>query len=125
MTINRLPKKRGIAATLLLLPLFFTGCPNQYHYNDPVISNTLVIENHASAFGDILYAYVTPSDSSIWGNDLLGMDILQPGDQLIIDIYGCNRCYDIMIEYDNGLRIIEPDRWLPCNTTTIVPFIDY
>lgn len=118
-------KKSAAAALLLCVALLFGGCPGHHSHNEPVIPNTLVIENHASSLGNMLYVYVSPSTSPIWSVDLLGMDILQPGEQLIMDVYDCNRRYDIMVEYGSGLIVIEPERWLPCNTTTVVSFVDY
>lgn len=123
---NSLFKNIGTVAVLSAAALLLSGCPDHYHhYYEPVVPNTLVLENHASSYGDILYAYVSPSTSGIWGSDRLGWNVLNPGDQLVLDVYDCNRRYDIMVEYDSGLRLVEPDQWLPCNTTTIVSFVDY
>lgn len=123
---SSLLKKIGTIAVLSATALLLSGCPNHYHHHyEPIVPNTLVLENHASSFGDILYAYVSPSTSGIWGSDRLGRNVLNPGDQLVMNVYDCNHHYDIMVEYDNGLTVVEPDQWLPCNTTTIVSFVDY
>jgi hypothetical protein len=118
---------RTLAGGLALaLPLFFGGC-HSTHHDDPYFPNTLVIQNDYDSVGDIWYAYVTPSTATTWGPDLLGGDILLPGDELVVDIYDCDRYYDIRVEYDDGVGPVveEYDVWLPCNTTTIVPFIDW
>lgn len=112
----------GLALTL---PLLFGGCHSTHHH-DYYVSNTLVIQNDFHSVGDIWYAYATPSGASSWGPDLLGSEMLQPGDELVVDVYDCNRYYDIRVEYDNGGPIIEKyDVWLPCDTTTFVSFIDW
>ena len=116
---------RRIAGGLALaLALLFGGCHGTHHdYYDP---NTLVIGNDPASVGDIWYAYVTPSTSSSWGADLLGNEVLQPGDELVVDVYDCNGYYDIRVEYDDGRLIIEQyDVWLPCNRTTFVSFSDW
>lgn len=122
--MSRVLKKHLFHALLLALPLLFSGCFVSVH-DDPYDPNTLVIENDFDALGDIWYAYVTPSSATSWGPELLGPDALQPGDELIVDIYDCNRYYDLRVEYDHGLVIEEYELWLPCRTTTIVPFRDW
>jgi hypothetical protein len=123
---NRISAKHLFRLLLPALPLLFSGCFIIYHDNayDP---NTLVIQNDFDAVGDIWYAYITPSASATWGPDLLRGDMLQPGDELIVDVYNCNRYYDIRVEYDDGVgpMVEKYDIWLPCNTTTIVSFIDW
>ncbi len=52
--------------------------------------------------------YISPSNSESWEEDLMGMDVLAPGDSIDISFDGYNRknCYwDIMItdENDDGL----------------------
>jgi hypothetical protein len=124
---NRFQVTHLVHAVLLILPLLFSGCLIIYHDDDRYDPNTLVIQNDFDSVGDIWYAYITPSASGTWGRDLLEGDILQPGDELVVDVYDCNRYYDIRVEYDDsvGPVVEEYDVWLPCNTTTIVPFIDW
>lgn len=121
---SRFLKKLAMLSSLLGMTLLLTGCPF-YSSSSTVYPNTLLIENHSSSFDDIWYAYLTPSDALTWGDDLLGVDILQPGEYITIDVYDCNNYYDIRVEYEGGLIVEEYDIWLPCNTTTIVPFTDY
>jgi len=119
--LSRLSFKQVAAG--LALALLFGGCQSTdtVVYYEP---NTLVIQNDPLAGGDIWSAYVTPSGASTWGSDLLGIDVLWPGDELVVDVYDCNRFYDIRVEYDWGLVIDEYDVWLPCNATTYVTFTD-
>jgi hypothetical protein len=122
---SRMPFKRVAIGLVLAFALLLGGCHSTDHH-DYYVSNTLVIQNDYNAIGDIWYAYVTPSAASSWGPDLLGNEILQPGDELVVDVYDCDRHYDIRVEYDDGNFVIEKhDVWLPCDTTTFVPFIDW
>jgi hypothetical protein len=109
---------------LFLFPaLLLTGCVF-YADDDDYVPARLIIQNDLASFGDIWYAYAVPSTSSTWGNDLLGGDELWPGDELHINIFDCDRYYDIQVEYDHGLIIEKYDVWVPCRATTLVSFID-
>ena len=114
------------AAALLLPMLLLSGCFVVMHddYYDPYQPNTLIIKNDDFAYGSIWYAYVSPSSSPYWGDDLLGENTLYPGDELQLEVYECDRYYDILVEYDHGLVLEQDSVWLPCYTTTIVPFTD-
>ena len=120
---SALPKR----LILFLLPaLLFSGC-FVYVHEEPCPScaaGTLIIRNDAYAYGSIWYAYAVPSSWSSWGGDLLGESLLQPGDELIVDVFECGRYYDFRVEYDHGLVIEKEGVWLPCDAVTIVPFID-
>jgi len=124
--LSRLSFRKLAGGLALALPLLFGGCHSS---NDTVYyySNTLHIQNDPASIGDIWYAYVSPAGSSSWGSDLLGIDVLQPGDEMVIDVYDCDRYYDIRVEYDAGLgaTIEKLGVWLPCNATTTVTFIDW
>lgn len=114
-----------LTGVVLAFSLLFSGCMGVYYeeYYEP---NTLVVKNDYDAAGNIWSVYVTPSSAPSWGSDLLGGDILQPGDELLVDIYDCDRYYDIRVEYDGfGPAVEAYDVWLPCRTTTIVPFMDW
>jgi hypothetical protein len=112
---------------VLMLPLLlFSGCHSStYHYEEPYGPNTLVIQNDRSSVGEIWYAYVTPSSAGTWGPDLLGSEILYPGEELVMDVYECNRYYDIRVAYEYGPVIEQYDVWLSCDTTSIVSFSDW
>ena len=117
--------KTLLGGLLVLFTLLLGGCHDTTYY-DTYPSATLVIQNDPAAIGDIWYAYVTPSDATTWGDDLLGNDVLQPGDELLLDVASCDRYYDIRIEYDNAGPVIEQyNVWLPCGITTVVTFNDW
>jgi len=111
----------------LLTPLWLLSGCFVYVHNDPAVvysPATLVIHNDESSYGTILYAYAAPSLSSSWGEELLGSDVLYPGDDLVVDIYECDQYYDLRVEYDDGLVIEKTGVWLPCDTTTVALFTD-
>ncbi|MGE0396834.1 MAG: hypothetical protein AB7T06_08965 [Kofleriaceae bacterium] len=63
------------------------------------LDSTLTIENESSyAFAEI---YLSPEDAASWGNDLLGADILAPGEVLELSGITCD-VYDIRIVDDEG-----------------------
>ncbi len=63
------------------------------------LDSTLTIENESSyAFAEI---NLSPEDSVAWGNDLLGADILFPGEILQVTGVACD-VYDIRIVDDEG-----------------------
>jgi len=88
------------------------------------VSGTLVVHNAETAYGEIWYAYTAPSSSDTWGEELLQDAVLYPGDDLIVDMYSCDRYYDIRVEYDHGLVIEKEGIWLPCDAVTHVTFSD-
>ncbi|MEJ2500958.1 MAG: hypothetical protein P8Y65_07530 [Campylobacterales bacterium] len=109
---------------LFMFPaLLLTGCVF-YVEDDGYVPARLIIQNDPASFGDIWYVYAVPSTWNDWGNDLLGGDVLYPGDELHLDIFDCDRYYDIQVEYDDGLVIEKYDIWVPCRADTLVPFID-
>jgi hypothetical protein len=63
------------------------------------LDSTLEIHNESSyAFAEI---YLSPEDSGTWGADLLGSDILAPGEVLELSNVDCD-VYDIRIVDDEG-----------------------
>ncbi|MFN0247664.1 MAG: hypothetical protein ACKV2T_12330 [Kofleriaceae bacterium] len=69
------------------------------------LDSTLTIENESSyAFGEI---YLSPEDAASWGQDLLGTDILAPGEVLELSGVACD-IYDIRIVDDEGDDCVLP-----------------
>ncbi|MBD3800928.1 MAG: hypothetical protein IE886_05655 [Campylobacterales bacterium] len=112
---------------VVLMPLWLlSGCFIYVEDNDPhvpFVPATLVIHNDIDSWGDIWYAYAAPSTASSWGNELLGADVLYPGDDLVVDIYECDHNYDISVEYDDGTVIEDWGVWIPCGVTTYVTYL--
>ncbi len=117
--------KRGLLrlAGIVLPMLLLSGC-FVYVDHDYVGPATLVMVNDESSYGAVWYAYAVPSASSDWGPELLGDEMLYPGDELVMDVGSCDTYYDLRAEYDDGLVIEKLGVWLPCDTTTVVTFID-
>lgn len=51
----------------------------------------------------IMEIYLTPTGSSSWGPDLLGSDLLLPGEEVTIDFIDCDY-YDILIVDEDGVE---------------------
>ncbi|MHC3994776.1 hypothetical protein ACXWTF_08085 [Thiomicrolovo sp. ZZH C-3] len=114
---------------MLLLPLWLlSGCFIYVEDNDPHIPYapaTLVMHNDETSWGRIFYAYAAPSLASSWGEDLLGTDVLYPGEDLVVDIYECDQYYDLRVEYEDGYVTETLGVWMPCDTTVYATFTDY
>lgn len=106
---------------MLALAIFSQGCivvddpgpsPSPPSYPSPApppppADGLLRIDNDSSfVFYDI---YVTPIDAFSWGPDLLGNDVLFPGERLTVEV-GCDY-YDAMIvdEFGNECEILSLD----------------
>lgn len=112
-------------AAFLLPAMLLSGCFVYVHDAcDACRPATLIVRNDPYAYGNIWYAYAVPSYDESWGEDLLDDAVLYPGDELIVDVYTCDRYYDLRAEYDHGLIIEKEGIWLPCGMTTVVSFID-
>ena len=59
----------------------------------------------------IEYLYVSPSDSSHWGPDLLGGDVLYPNDEVTIHNLDCDY-YDVMVVDEYDVECILDDEYL-------------
>lgn len=63
------------------------------------LDSTLSIHNESSySFAEI---YLSPEDAASWGSDLLGADILAPGEVLELSGVACD-VYDIRVVDDEG-----------------------
>lgn len=89
---------------LLLLAMSLGGCGED---DNPISSGTvtLTIKNGLSSF-TIYYVYVSPSQSSGWGNDLLGSHTLFPGEGIILELP--KGTYDIKVVDEDDDRYF---RW--------------
>ncbi|WP_345971972.1 hypothetical protein [Sulfurimonas diazotrophicus] len=121
--------KLMLRLAVLAMPLWLlSGCfiyveDNPSHL--PYVPATLVIHNDETSWGSIWYAYAAPSLASSWGEELLGADVLYPGDDLVVDIYECDQNYDIRVEYEDGYVVERTGVWVPCDMTTYTIFTDY
>lgn len=85
-----------ITTLLMSTSLLFAACGDEE--DDVDLTSTLTIENDSSfAF---LAINLSSVDSSSWGEDILGSDILEPGEAVVIGGIECD-------DYD--IRIIDED----------------
>lgn len=90
-------KRIVLASILAASALGFGGCATDDGGGS--LDSTLEIHNESSyAFAEI---YLSPEDSGTWGADLLGSDILAPGEVLELSNVDCD-VYDIRIVDDEG-----------------------
>jgi hypothetical protein len=75
-----LMKSTLITTALILSSVFSTGCIITTDDG----SSTLEIYNDSTY--DIYQVFVTDENSGSWGPDLLGSDILYPGESLVVDV---------------------------------------
>jgi hypothetical protein len=76
------------------------GCVGSSTVVDNIEDSTLVVVND-SDFA-LVEAYVTFIDSPSWGPNLLGGDVLLPGEELFLDGFPCD-FYDAMLVAEDGL----------------------
>ena len=57
---------------------------------------SLRVSNQSSI--SIWYLYVSPSESSSWGSDQLGANVLSPGESFNLTGIPCGRSYDLKVE---------------------------
>jgi hypothetical protein len=73
---------------------------------------TVRFQNHSGA--TVYRIYSSPTDNNSWRQDLLGNNVLYPGqafDVIVNNVYNCR--YDVMIEWESGYQ--ETDTFNLCN----------
>jgi hypothetical protein len=95
--MNRL--LRTITLPLMTAALFATGC------TEDSLDSTLTIENQSSF--TLISIYLSPTESVEWGQDLLGAEVLDPGDRLELSGIDCDT-YDIrIVDEDDDECVLE------------------
>ena len=91
-----------LASTVIALAS--TGCGSDDD-DTPDLDSELTIENESSF--TMIGIYLSPTSSVQWGEDLLGRDVLEPGDSLEISGIECG-VYDIrIVDEDDDECILE------------------
>ena len=89
---------RVLGKTFLLVLVLAASIGTAGCGEDDTFDATLTV-NNASSYS-ILEFYLSPASQATWGSDLLGSDILEPGDSFILNGIDCDD-YDIrMIDED-------------------------
>ena len=59
--------------------------------------------------GAVVYRiYSSPTNNDNWEQDLLGANVLQPGQFLDVTIHNVSNCYyDVLIEWQNGAQVTD------------------
>jgi hypothetical protein len=83
--------------------LLFAGCAADEDEGD----SSLTIEN-ASSYS-LIEINLSPEDTATWGGDLLGNELLEPGDTLLVTGISCNT-YDIrVVDEDSDECVLESE----------------
>lgn len=80
----------------------------------PVAAQTYAVRFQNNSGGTVFRIYSSPTNNSSWEQDLLGANVLQPGQGLDVVIHNVSNCYyDILIEWDTGHQ--QTDTWDICS----------
>ena len=100
----------AVASALAMVVLF-----SQVAFADP---RDFTLEN--DSLSTITRVYVSPTSSDSWGDDILGVDVLPPGESVDITFdtsVGRTCIYDILVVTEDGSRT-RKNRENLCTTTT-------
>ena len=90
--------------TATLLALGAAGCGGGDD-DDDIVDSTLTIDNQSSF--TLIGIYLSPTTSVAWGDDLLGADVLDPGESFEISGIACDT-YDVrVVDEDSDECIID------------------
>lgn len=79
-------------------------------------SHTLIVQNNSST--SVWYLYVSPTEDSSWGSDVLGSSTIPSGSSYTHTVSNCDRSYDLRAE-DSGSGYWESwDVSMSCGGTT-------
>lgn len=69
--------------------------------------------------GAVVYRiYSSPTNNNSWENDLLGQNVLQPGQYLDVTIRNVSNCYyDVLVEFADGSQVV--DTYDLCNIAQV------
>lgn len=69
----------------------------------PAIAQSYGIRFQNNSGAVVYRIYYSPSDNPSWENDLLGANVLQPGQHLDVTLQNVSNCYyDLLVEFQNG-----------------------
>ncbi|GAA0576961.1 hypothetical protein [Caenispirillum bisanense] len=75
----------------------------------PAVAQDLVFDLHNRSSVVLLELYVSPAHQNTWGADILGVDVLRPGESAAVTIAdGETTCvYDMGFKGENGEELVE------------------
>lgn len=70
----------------------------------------------------LMYLYASDTNNSNWEQDLLGENVLQPGQYLDLTIHNVSNCmYDVLFQFENGQELQDVVNICNVGTYTINP----
>jgi hypothetical protein len=70
----------------------------------------------------LMYLYASDTNNSSWEQDLLGQNVLQPGQYLDLTIHNVSNCnYDVLFQFENGQEFQDVVNICQVGTYTINP----
>jgi hypothetical protein len=80
----------------------------------PVAAQTYAIRFQNYSGGTVYRIYSSPSNNGSWEQDLLGANVLYPGQGLDVVIHNVSNCYyDVLVEFQSGYSFT--DTWNICS----------
>lgn len=70
----------------------------------------------------LMYLYASDTNNSSWEQDLLGQNVLRPGQYLDLTIHNVSNCmYDVLFQFENGAELQDVVNICQVGTYTINP----
>jgi hypothetical protein len=80
----------------------------------PAAADSYAVRFQNNSGATVYRLYSSPTHNNNWEQDLLGADVLYPGQGLDVVIHNVANCqYDVLIEWESGYQ--EVDTWNICN----------
>lgn len=95
---------RALAAAFLLASLTAV----------PAAADSYAVRFQNNSGATVYRLFSSPTDNGSWEQDLLGANVLYPGQGLDVVIHNVSNChYDVLIEWESGYQ--EVDTWDICS----------
>lgn len=80
----------------------------------PAVAQSYGVRFQNNSGSTVWRIYSSPTNNNSWEQDLLGQNVLYPGQGLDVTIHNVSNCYyDILIEFENGASLT--DTWDICS----------
>jgi hypothetical protein len=88
----------------------------------PAFAQSYEIRFQNNSGQTLMYLYASDTNNSEWEQDLLGQNVLQPGQYLDLTIHNVSNClYDVLFQFDNGQELQDVVDICSVGTYTITP----
>ncbi len=88
----------------------------------PALADSYAIRFRNQTNNVLQYLYASDTRNDSWENDLLGQNVLRPGQYLDVTIHNVSNCmYDVLFQFDNGAELQDQVNICNVGTYTIRP----